>query len=158
MEIVLVDWWMRSKHFPISATSERTKARVAAEKAWMDLGHKLGVQINVFRLGGIYGPGRRGIYNIVDDDPAPRAEVFAFARALIEERWPGRIKQSPTTDNEDSVSWKENMRYEKRVSNARLKKELGVMLHYPTYRSGLQSIIESMNNPFNSSLDAATLL
>ncbi|XP_058088073.1 uncharacterized protein LOC131235017 isoform X2 [Magnolia sinica] len=180
--------------YPINAMREPAKARLAAEKGWLDLGHDLGVPVNIFRLGGIYGPGRSavdtiikqeslsndqkmresrhytarihvadicqalmasidipssgGIYNVVDDDPAPRAEVFAFARALIEKRWPGQIKESPTPDNVDSIIRKKNTRGEKRVSNNRVKKELGVTLLHPTYHSGLQSIVESMENPF----------
>ncbi|MGD9500948.1 MAG: SDR family oxidoreductase [Methyloceanibacter sp.] len=38
--------------------SARTFARVAAEKAWLDFGRESGVPVHVFRLAGIYGPGR----------------------------------------------------------------------------------------------------
>ena len=38
--------------------SERTEARVAAERAWLDFGEEMGVPVQVFRLAGIYGPGR----------------------------------------------------------------------------------------------------
>jgi nucleoside-diphosphate-sugar epimerase len=38
--------------------SERTAARVAAEAAWLRLGEEIGVPTHVFRLAGIYGPGR----------------------------------------------------------------------------------------------------
>lgn len=37
--------------------SERSKRRVAAERAWMALGERMGVPVAVFRLAGIYGPG-----------------------------------------------------------------------------------------------------
>ena len=38
--------------------SERTEARVTAEQAWIDFGAETGVPVQVFRLAGIYGPGR----------------------------------------------------------------------------------------------------
>jgi nucleoside-diphosphate-sugar epimerase len=38
--------------------SERTEARAAAEKAWLDFGGEIGCPVQVFRLAGIYGPGR----------------------------------------------------------------------------------------------------
>lgn len=84
----------------------------------------------------------RRVYNIVDDDPAPREEVFAYASDLVEKKWPGRIKQSATRS--DSLIGKGGRRGEKRVSNTRMKKELGVRLLHPSYRSGLQSIINHM--------------
>jgi nucleoside-diphosphate-sugar epimerase len=41
-------------------TSARGKARVAAERAWLDLG-RVGQAVHVFRLAGIYGPGRSAL-------------------------------------------------------------------------------------------------
>ena len=38
--------------------SDRTEARVVAEQAWLDFGAEIGVPVQVFRLAGIYGPGR----------------------------------------------------------------------------------------------------
>lgn len=84
----------------------------------------------------------RKVYNIVDDDPASRAEVFAFAQQLIERRWPGLIDLTDySIDTEISCGG------EKRVSNALIKKELGLQFIFPSYRSGLQSIIDSMEDP-----------
>lgn len=88
------------------------------------------------------------MYNIVDDDPAPREEVFTYARDLIEKKWPGYIKWSPELEEALVTVKKEGLVGEKRVSNARMKKELGVRLLHPSYRSGLQSIIDQMENPF----------
>lgn len=39
--------------------NEMAKLRLAAEEGWLNLGHDLGLSTQVFRLGGIYGPGRR---------------------------------------------------------------------------------------------------
>jgi len=41
-------------------TSARGAARVAAERAWLDL-LRIGVPVHVFRLAGIYGPGRSAL-------------------------------------------------------------------------------------------------
>lgn len=38
--------------------SARTEARVKAERAWLDFGKEIDVPVHVFRLAGIYGPGR----------------------------------------------------------------------------------------------------
>ncbi|CAI0436038.1 unnamed protein product [Linum tenue] len=91
-------------------------------------------------------PSIRRIYNVVDDDPAPREEVFAYAEDLVEKKWPGFIEQAPLTPKEDKpcVFGKRSSRGEKRVSNARMKSELGVKLRHPSYRSGLLSITEQL--------------
>ncbi|CAL4976978.1 unnamed protein product [Urochloa decumbens] len=80
----------------------------------------------------------RKIFNVVDDDPAPRAEVFAFARSLIEMRYPDLITESPGVNSTESDFEERIVPAEKRISNARLKKELGVKLLHPTYRYGLR--------------------
>lgn len=43
------------------ATSARGKLRVAAEDAWLDLQREHGVPAHLFRLAGIYGPGRSAL-------------------------------------------------------------------------------------------------
>jgi nucleoside-diphosphate-sugar epimerase len=43
---------------PPTPNSERTRARVEAERAWLAFGEKLGCPVQIFRLAGIYGPGR----------------------------------------------------------------------------------------------------
>ncbi|XP_044348422.1 protein YeeZ isoform X2 [Triticum aestivum] len=80
----------------------------------------------------------RKIYNVVDDDPAPRSEVFAFAQSLIEKRYPDLAADSAGSNSQNRI-----IAAEKRVSNGRLKLELGVRLAHPSYRSGLQSILDS---------------
>ncbi|KAJ6405820.1 hypothetical protein OIU84_013731 [Salix udensis] len=158
--------------YPTSPTSELAKLRLDAEEGWLNLGQGLGFSTQVFRLGGIYGPGRsavdtiikqdppvrsiytpssRGIYNIVDDDPAPREEVFTYAEDLIKKKWPGRTKCSSNSASAASPTKKDDSRGDKRVSNMRMKRELGVRLLHPSYRSGLLSIIDQMENPFHCS-------
>ncbi|GAY43028.1 hypothetical protein CUMW_071430 [Citrus unshiu] len=178
-------------------TTELGRLRLAAEKGWLNLGRDLGISVQVFRLGGIYGPGRSSVdtiikqlplsegqkmrrarqytsrihvddicqvlsasidkpsawnvYNVVDDDPAPREEVFAYAWDLVEKKWPGLLKHRKPRENTESSNEKGSSRGEKRVSNARMKKELGVRLWHPSYKSGLQSIINQMDQPYQCS-------
>ena len=46
---------------PLAPTSERAHRRVDAEGAWRDLWPAHGVPVHVFRLAGIYGPGRSAL-------------------------------------------------------------------------------------------------
>lgn len=45
----------------LRATSDRGQRRIAAERAWLEWGRAHGVAVHVFRLAGIYGPGRSAI-------------------------------------------------------------------------------------------------
>ncbi|KAL1209368.1 hypothetical protein V5N11_028444 [Cardamine amara subsp. amara] len=92
-------------------------------------------------------PSSGEIYNIVDDDPAPREEVFEYALELIEKRWPGNIETKPFPFLYESRE-ESSLRGEKRVRNEHVKSKLGVKLLYPSYKSGLQSIVEKMDNHF----------
>ncbi|KAI8549606.1 hypothetical protein RHMOL_Rhmol06G0038100 [Rhododendron molle] len=180
--------------YPVCPANEKAKARLAAEEGWLKLGHDLGISTQIFRLGGIYGPGRSAvdtvikqeplselqrmrasrqytsrvhvadicqalrasicnpssgrIYNLVDDDPAPRTEVLLYAWDLVNRKWSGHTKQSVPPCMPESFRTESISRGEKRVSNARMKKELGVKLLHPSYKSGLKSIIDHMDNPF----------
>lgn len=44
--------------------SARTRRRIVAETAWRELGETHGKSVRIFRLGGIYGPGRSAIEDI----------------------------------------------------------------------------------------------
>ena len=48
---------------PTAPTSERARRRVVAEREWLAFGEERGVAVQIFRLAGIYGPGR----NVLDD-------------------------------------------------------------------------------------------
>lgn len=43
---------------PPAPTSQRSQQRLAAENAWLDFGAKTNKRVDIFRLSGIYGPGR----------------------------------------------------------------------------------------------------
>jgi nucleoside-diphosphate-sugar epimerase len=46
--------------------SERSRQRVAAEQGWLDLGRASGKAVQLFRLSGIYGPGRSPLRKVLD--------------------------------------------------------------------------------------------
>jgi nucleoside-diphosphate-sugar epimerase len=55
------DWsgnWVDEDSVP-QPTENRAIARLKAENAWLQLAQLTGVAVHIFRLGGIYGPGRR---------------------------------------------------------------------------------------------------
>lgn len=170
------------EHTPAEPTSERSRARLEAERAWTAFSEETGVPLDVFRLAGIYGPGRgpqeklrRGdaravikpgqvfnrihvediasvleaaiaragersgarVYNVTDDEPAPPQEVLDYAADLIGVPHPPRVAFE---DAEMSTMARSFYQDNKRVSNTRVKRELGVSLLYPTYREGLRAI------------------
>ena len=165
---------------PLAPTGERGKAQARGGTGWLALGAEHGLAVHVFRLAGIYGPGRnalaavrRGtakriskpgqvfsrihvadiaqvlaasiakphagaIYNVCDDEPAPAADVVAHACTLL------GVVPPPLTPLEDAdLSPMARSFYadSRRVSNARIKAELGVTLRYPNYRAGLAALL-----------------
>ena len=49
---------------PTEATSPRIERRIEAEQGWLALGRDKGVPVQIFRLAGIYGPGRSAVDNL----------------------------------------------------------------------------------------------
>ncbi len=49
---------------PCSPVSDRSRWRLAAETRWREMAAELGVPLAIFRLSGIYGPGRNGFVNL----------------------------------------------------------------------------------------------
>lgn len=45
----------------LEPTGARSRQRVAAERAWLALGAETGMKVHLFRLAGIYGPGRSAL-------------------------------------------------------------------------------------------------
>jgi nucleoside-diphosphate-sugar epimerase len=52
------------EHTPPNPGSERSRARLAAERAWQEFGARRGVAVVVLRLAGIYGPGQNALVQI----------------------------------------------------------------------------------------------
>lgn len=157
---------------------DRSRRRLAAEQAWT----ASDLPVHIFRLAGIYGPGRSAldsvrdgsarriakpgqvfsrihvddiaqtilasiarpnagaIYNVCDDDPAPPEDVIAHAAQLLGRPIP------PVLDWDQAVHSLSPMALSfyadnKRVDNGRIKRELGIVLRYPSYRQGLAAML-----------------
>ena len=158
-------------------TLARAIRRADAERAWLESGFP----VHIFRLAGIYGPGRNSLinlktgkarrivkpgqlfsrihvddivqivlasiakpnpgrmYNVCDDEPAPPQDVVAFAADLM------GIAPPPEQDYETaelSPMARTFYKDSRRVRNDRIKQELGVSLIYPTYREGLNTLLD----------------
>jgi nucleoside-diphosphate-sugar epimerase len=77
-------------------------------------------------------------YNVCDDDAAPPVDVVTFACELLQVSPPPEV---PFAQAELSPMARSFYDDNKRVSNARIKQELGVALRYPSYRDGLPAIL-----------------
>lgn len=164
---------------PLEPNTTRGQRRLAAEQAWADLD----LPVHVFRLAGIYGPGRNQLltvkngsakriikpgqifsrihvsdiagvllasmakpnpsraYNVCDDEPCPPQDVVAYAAELLGLPQPPEI---PFAEAELSPMARSFYADSKRVSNARIKSELGYRLRYPNYRVGLEALLPSL--------------
>lgn len=163
-------------------STRRGHERVAAEGAWQALAAAHGLPLHIFRLAGIYGPGRGpfaklrngtarrivkpgqvfsrthaediaqvlaasiarpdpgAIYNVCDDDPAPPQDVLDHAARLLD------LPVPPEEDfaSADMTPMARSFYAEsKRVRNDRIKRDLGVRLIHPDYRSGLAAILRA---------------
>jgi nucleoside-diphosphate-sugar epimerase len=162
----------------LAPVGARGRRRVAAEAGWC----ALGLEPHIFRLAGIYGPGRSAldtvragraqridkpgqvfsrihvddlaavleasiarpnpgaIYNVCDDEPAPPPDVIAYACRLLGVPAPPLIRFD---DAALSAMARSFYGESKRVSNRRIKAELGVALRYPDYRVGLAALMKN---------------
>lgn len=193
--------WVTEDH-EAKPVSVRGQHRLSAEQAWQSLGATSNKHVDIFRLPGIYGPGRSAIedvksgkarrlvkpgqvfnrihvddiagaivaaidtsptphapgaslgastemattrvYNVTDDEPAPPQDVVAYAATLLGSPVPPDIDFATAQLSPMARSFYSEC---KRVSNARLKKELRPQLAYPTYREGLAAIAGVLKNP-----------
>jgi nucleoside-diphosphate-sugar epimerase len=81
--------------------------------------------------------GSSGIFNVCDDEPAPPQDVIAYAAKLMGVAPPA---EEPFETAEMSAMARSFYASSARVSNAKLKRELGVTLAYPTYREALDAL------------------
>ena len=165
---------------PCTPTTRRGQWRLAAETAWQSLAKDCGLPLHIFRLAGIYGPGRGPfakvrngtarriikpgqvfsrihvediasvlaasiqsprpgqIYNVCDDLAAPPQDVIAYAAELLSLPVPQAVDHEKADLSPMARSFYAES---KRVSNARIREELGVTLRYPTYREGLAALL-----------------
>jgi len=78
-----------------------------------------------------------GTWNVCDDEPAPPQDVIAYAAQLMGIAAP---PEEAFATAEMSAMARSFYASSARVANARLKRELGVALAYPTYRHGLDAL------------------
>ena len=78
-----------------------------------------------------------GVWNVCDDEPAPPQDLVTFAAALMGIAPP---PEQDFADAEMSEMARSFYTSSNRISNARLKRDLGVALTYPTYRDGLTAL------------------
>jgi nucleoside-diphosphate-sugar epimerase len=81
--------------------------------------------------------GRTGVYNIVDDDPAPVAEWLPVLAAVIGAKPPRRVPAwlARLLVGEQGVVM---MTQSRGAANAKAKRELGWTLRYPSWRTGFR--------------------
>ncbi|HEX8570948.1 MAG TPA: SDR family NAD(P)-dependent oxidoreductase [Caulobacteraceae bacterium] len=80
------------------------------------------------------------VYNVVDDEPSPAHEVTSYAAGLRGAPPPELVPFDDAGLSEEARRFWHECR---RVSNARLKAELGWRPTYPSYREGLAAIASS---------------
>ena len=85
-----------------------------------------------------------GIYNVCDDDPSAPEAVVAHAATLLGMAPPPLL---PLAEAHLSAMARSFYDDNKRVSNARVKNELGVRLRYPDFRAGLAAILADETCP-----------
>ncbi|MFZ1884114.1 MAG: NAD-dependent epimerase/dehydratase family protein [Rhodoplanes sp.] len=80
-----------------------------------------------------------GVFNIADDEPSPPGDPIVFAAGLLQVAPPPEIPfaEAAKTMTPMALSF---YRDNKRIENARMKRELGLTLRYPTYREGLRAL------------------
>ncbi|MCK1358201.1 SDR family oxidoreductase [Bradyrhizobium sp. 199] len=81
--------------------------------------------------------GSGGIWNVCDDEPVPPQDVIAYAAELMGVAPP---PEEPFATAEMSAMARSFYASSARVSNAKLKRELGITLECPTYRHGLDAL------------------
>ena len=166
----------------LRATSNRGIRRIAAENSWLELARKSGSQPHVFRLAGIYGPGRNvldkiragtaqriskpghvfsrihvadivsvlhasilrprtgAVYNVCDNEPCSQDQVVAYGCEILGETLPPLVRFEDIAGDMSAMArsfWFDR----RRVSNRLIRDELKVDLHFPTYKEGLQSLL-----------------
>lgn len=82
--------------------------------------------------------GVRGVFNVVDDEPAPASTWLPYVADCLGARPPMRLPAwvARLAAGEVAVSW---MTATRGSSNARAKRELGLVLRWPSWREGFRN-------------------
>ena len=89
-------------------------------------------------LASINKPNLTGVYNVCDDLSAPPEDVLSYAAELLKKEMPPEIDFLDADMSEMARSFYAES---KRVDNKKVKTELGVILKYPNYKVGLESVL-----------------
>jgi nucleoside-diphosphate-sugar epimerase len=82
-------------------------------------------------------PGEGGVWNVADEEPAPPQDVIAYAAGLLGIEPP---PEEPFATADMTPMARSFYADNKRVSSAKLKRELGFKPKYPSYREGLDAL------------------
>lgn len=168
---------------PLTPNTERGERRRLAESQWLELWQAHGLPVHLFRLAGIYGPGRNQLlsvldgtakriikpdqvfsrihvediatvleasmarphpgraYNVCDDEACPPQDVVEYAAQVLGCPIPPDVSFDTAMLSPMARSFYADS---KRVSNVRIKSELGVRLAYPTFREGLAALARGL--------------
>lgn len=171
----------------LNPSNERSVWRVKADTAWRDLQASRNLPVHIFRLAGIYGPGRSvfdrlrsglprridrpghlfsrihvedivsvlrasmenpapgEIYNLCDDEAIEQQYVETFASELMAITPPPLVAFEEARKEMSSMAlsfWQDN----RRVDNGKIKRDLGVTLKFPDYKTGLKAIWQAENS------------
>ncbi len=74
------------------------------------------------------------VYNVSDDEPVPQVDFFRWLSETLD-------RPMPPIATEDGLTRRKRAITHKRVSNRKLKAELGSLLKYPDFRAGYSSEI-----------------
>ncbi len=85
-------------------------------------------------------PNPGAAYNVCDDVPVPSHEVIAYACGMLGLEPPRLI---PYDEADMAPIARSFYSDNKRVSNERIKTDLGVQLRYPDYKLGLEACLEA---------------
>lgn len=160
--------------------TKRGSRRLLSERQWLSLYEESGLPVHVFRLAGIYGPGRSALdsvragiarridkpghafsrihvedivqvlmasmaqphpgaaYNLADDRAAPSHEVIEYACHLLGITPPPLL---PYDEADMAPIARSFYADNKRVSNEKIKRELGVRLKFPDFKAGLRECL-----------------
>ncbi|MBN4079746.1 SDR family oxidoreductase [bacterium AH-315-C08] len=89
----------------------------------------------------IKNPRHGEVYNVSDDEPSPPSEAVEYACKLLNITPPPLIPFESADLSEIARGFYQTC---KRVSNKKIKEELGVKLKYPDYRTGLDAVFKAM--------------
>lgn len=98
-----------------------------------------------------HGVGTTTVYNVADDEPAPRAEVATFCRRLLDEApelYSTNFAANARSTSSPSDRSRRRGTDDKKVSNQRMKEDLlrpcygSLDLLFPNYREGLTAVAD----------------